>query len=224
MDRRVGDWERGADAGRWLGGADGGTVWAAYTSGGGWTGTARLGDGPGGGLRDGDRQRRLACQRVGGRAFRVLDRDVQEAAAGLDPVAVLEVGAGDAPAVDVGAVAAAQIEQPALGRVQLHQEVQPRDAPILARQTEVRPLGTAHDKGIMAVEREGPPLVRSFNDGEGDAHGILAGGRWLFTAAELWDTLSSKVFPGSSSDRMPTRFCTGMRLSEPKASARGRAR
>src|SRR5438105_995413 len=59
---------------------------------------------------------------------------LQDGLAGPDLIAVVQVGALDAPAVDVGAVAAAHVHQAALRRVDFDEEMNPRKVPVLAGQ------------------------------------------------------------------------------------------
>ena len=99
------------------------------------------------------------------------DGHLQHGLAGPDGVAVVQVGALDPMAVDVGAVAAAHVHQTAMRRVDFHEEMDAREIAVLARQTEVGALRSADEEGIVAVEGEDLALVRPLGDGQRNAHG-----------------------------------------------------
>src|SRR5262249_61111133 len=99
----------------------------------------------------------------------------QDGAAGLDLVAVLEVGVVDRLAVDEGAVVAAQVDQPAVRRVDVEQEVDAREVAVLARQPEVGQPGAADQDAVASADAERAAEVRPLDHFEGDEHGAPGG-------------------------------------------------
>jgi hypothetical protein len=102
------------------------------------------------------------------------NRDPDDGAAGPDLVAVLKKAAVHSCSIDVGAVAAAHIEQNTIGRIDFDEEVDAREKAIRGGQPEMSLLGTANQEGVMTREGEDLPRVGARRDGQRDAHeGIL---------------------------------------------------
>jgi hypothetical protein len=94
---------------------------------------------------------------------------------GADEVAVLQVGLVHSGAVQMGAVVAAHVDEPAARRVELDQEVDARAVAVGGRQLQVGVLRAAHEEGVMAGEGEHAALERPCGDREDEAHGQSLG-------------------------------------------------
>ena len=110
-----------------------------------------------------------------------LDGDVEDGRAHADAVPVPQVHLGQpaprrllgallpsaAPVLDavhVGAVEAAQVAEPGLGRVDLEEEVMAGGRGVVGRQLGVAVGGPAEEERVVAVEGEEPPRERAGGD------------------------------------------------------------
>ncbi len=99
-------------------------------------------------------------------------------------IAVLEVARQDTLAVDIGAIVAANVDEAAMGRIDLHHEMDAREIEIFFGQLEMGVPRPANQERVVAVECELGPRVGTGYDVERDAHGVVIrrdvrpGGRW----------------------------------------------
>ena len=84
----------------------------------------------------------------------------------------MQIGDGHTLAIDEGAVGAAQVNQPTVRRVDLHQEMQPREVFVLAGKPEVSLLRAAHEEGVVSGKGEDPTRVGPLHHRDHHAHGL----------------------------------------------------
>jgi WD40 repeat protein/tRNA A-37 threonylcarbamoyl transferase component Bud32/tetratricopeptide (TPR) repeat protein len=110
-------------------------------------------------------------------------RHLQDGQPAADLVAVLQVRRLHARLVDIGAVAAVQVGEAAVRRVDLDQAMHSREV-IVVGQREVRFGGAADEETLVPVEGEPTAKLGTGDDGQGDGHGgirLLAIHFFLFT-------------------------------------------
>jgi hypothetical protein len=90
--------------------------------------------------------------------------------AGPDFVAVLQVSGEGLGAIDVDAIVAAHIDDPAFGRIHFHHEMDAREIFVFAAEPKMRVPGATHEERVGAVEVKEFAFVRSGNDRQRDSH------------------------------------------------------
>ena len=130
-------------------------------------------------------------------------------------VAVLEVGGQNPRAVDISAVVAPHVDEPALRRVDFHHEVNARKILVLGGKLKMRVLRAADQEGIVPVEGEFQPLVRTRNDGEDDAHAATPLRLESRRIPSLWQTERTEGKAKMQLSTKDTKNTTGKRQKKP---------